>query len=95
MIARSSLSHSADFLGRHSVKRSGSIECAFGLLKGKWRILKRGMHMKAERCKDVISVSLRSACEPVHFWLIVVIYFRPVPLCITFSSFMLGQVHKI
>jgi len=51
---------------RHSVKRSGSVECAFGLLKGKWRILKRGIHTSRRRAHLILF-----ACVSLHNFLVI------------------------
>lgn len=49
---------------RHSVKRSGAIECAFGLLKMRWRILRRGLDGTRERVHLIIN-----ACFHLHNFL--------------------------
>lgn len=47
---------------RHSVRRSQTVECAWGLLKGRWRILRKGIEVDTmDTVRDVIA-----ACATLH-----------------------------
>ena len=43
---------------RHSVKRSGAIECAFGIWKQRCAILRRGIKARKERVDLIMQVSM-------------------------------------
>lgn len=45
-------------ISRHSIKRSGSVECALGILKSRFRILKAPLEMKRENVHNTIYVCL-------------------------------------